>query len=78
MPESILAGFFLDSADFEDNGFKRRRHGLVHRLRLMTFDFALGQLRANLKDIAARSQDLAGLSGTAIPWLRNLTGWAKT
>jgi hypothetical protein len=47
-------------------------------LRLMTFDFALGQLRANLKDIAARSQDLEGLSGTAIPWLRNLTRWAKT
>jgi hypothetical protein len=46
-------------------------------LRLMTFDFALGQLRANLNDLAARNHDLANLSGTAIPWLRNLTRWAK-
>ena len=46
-------------------------------LRLMTFDFALGQLRANLNDLAARNRDLANLSGTAIPWLRNLTRWAK-
>ncbi|HUJ37497.1 MAG TPA: FUSC family protein [Hyphomicrobium sp.] len=46
-------------------------------LRLMTFDFALGQLRANLIDLAARNHDLANLTGTAIPWLRNLTRWAK-
>ena len=46
-------------------------------LRLMTFDFALGQLRANLNDLAARNHDLANLTGTAIPWLRNLTRWAK-
>jgi hypothetical protein len=42
-------------------------------MRLMTFDFALGQLRSNLKDLADRAQDLAGLSGSAIPWLRGLS-----
>jgi uncharacterized membrane protein YccC len=42
-------------------------------MRLMTFDFALGQLRSNLKDLADRAQDLAGLSGATIPWLRGLS-----
>jgi uncharacterized membrane protein YccC len=42
-------------------------------MRLMTFDFALGQLRSNLKDLADRAQDLAGLSGSTIPWLRGLS-----
>jgi uncharacterized membrane protein YgaE (UPF0421/DUF939 family) len=44
-------------------------------MRLMTFDFALGQLRANLKDLADRTHDLAGLSGSAIPWLRSWRAW---
>ncbi len=45
-------------------------------LRLMTFDFALGQLRQNLKDLADRAHDLAGLSGSTIPWLRSWRAWA--
>jgi hypothetical protein len=42
-------------------------------MRLMTFDFALGQMRSNLKDLADRAHDLAGLSGSTIPWLRGLS-----
>jgi uncharacterized membrane protein YccC len=42
-------------------------------MRLMTFDFAVGQLRSNLKDLAERAHDLAGLSGSTIPWLRGLS-----
>jgi hypothetical protein len=41
-------------------------------MRLMAFDFALEQLRGNLQDLAARSEDLASFSGTAIPWMRGL------
>jgi uncharacterized membrane protein YccC len=40
---------------------------------LMTFDFALGQLRSNLEDLADRAQDVADLSGATIPWLRGLS-----
>ena len=46
-------------------------------MRLMTFDFALGQLRLNLKDLADRTHDLAGLSGSTIPWLRSWRAWAR-
>jgi len=46
-------------------------------MRLMTFDFALGQLRSNLKDLADRTHDLAGLSGAPIPWLRRWEAPAK-
>jgi uncharacterized membrane protein YccC len=72
-----LSAIERDVAQMRERG-ELRALPLDDVLRLMTFDFALGQLRANLKDIAARSQDLEGLSGTAIPWLRNLTRWAKT
>ncbi len=41
-------------------------------IRLMTFDFALGQLRANLKDLGERSRDLAGFAGAPVPWMRSL------
>jgi len=53
-----------------------RALSLEEVMRLMTFDFALGQLRSNLKDFADRTHDLAGLSGTTIPWLRNWRVWA--
>jgi hypothetical protein len=72
-----LSALELDIGQMRERG-ELRALPLDEVLRLMTFDFALGQLRDNLKDIAARSHDLAGLSGTAIPWLRNLTRWAKT
>ncbi len=41
-------------------------------LRLMTLDFALEQLRQNLKDVANRSHELNKLAGSRIPWRRQL------
>jgi uncharacterized membrane protein YccC len=41
-------------------------------IRLMAFDFALGQLRLNLRDLAARSQELASFAGTSLPLIRTL------
>jgi uncharacterized membrane protein YccC len=46
-------------------------------IRLLAFDFGLGQLRANLQDLAARSEDLAGFNGAAIPWIRRFRALAR-
>lgn len=46
-------------------------------IRLMTLDFAVEQLRQNLKDVANRRKELVRLAGSRIPWgrqLRRLTG----
>ena len=43
-------------------------------IRLMAFDFALGQLRLNLRDIAERTPELAAFAGSTFPlirWLQN-------
>lgn len=37
-------------------------------MRVMTFDFALEQLRQNLKDLASRNKDLVKFAGSRIPW----------
>ncbi|MDH4983939.1 FUSC family protein [Hyphomicrobium sp. D-2] len=42
-------------------------------IRLMAFDFALGQLRLNLRDLADRSAELDALAGTTLPFLRPFT-----
>jgi uncharacterized membrane protein YccC len=49
-------------------------------IRLMAFDFALGQLRLNLRDIAERAPELAAFAGSTYPLIRRLQGlWsAKT
>ena len=36
-------------------------------MRVMTFDFALEQLRQNLKDLANRNKDLALFAGVSVP-----------
>ena len=41
-------------------------------IRLMAFDFALGQLRLNLRDIAERTTELAAFAGSTFPFLRRL------
>lgn len=46
-------------------------------IRLLAFDFALGQLRGNLQDLAGRSEDLAAFTGAAIPWMRRLRGLVR-
>jgi hypothetical protein len=43
-------------------------------IRLMAFDFALGQLRLNLRDIAERAPELAAFAGSTYPVLRWLQG----
>ncbi len=71
--EEALAALQQDVAGMRERG-ELRALALDDVIRLMTFDFALGQLRSNLKDLADRSRDLAGLSGSTIPWLRDLRG----
>jgi uncharacterized membrane protein YccC len=41
-------------------------------MRLMTFDFALEQLRQNIKDLAKRSKDFTQFVGRPVPWTRRL------
>jgi uncharacterized membrane protein YgaE (UPF0421/DUF939 family) len=41
-------------------------------MRLMTLDFALEQLRQNLKDVANRRHELIRLAGSRIPWRKRL------
>ena len=41
-------------------------------IRLMAFDFALGQLRLNLRDIAERTPELAAFAGSTFPIIRRL------
>lgn len=43
-------------------------------IRLMAFDFALGQLRLNLRDLADRAPELAAFAGSTFPILRRLQG----
>jgi uncharacterized membrane protein YccC len=43
-------------------------------IRLMAFDFALGQLRLNLRDIAERAPELAAFAGSTYPLIRRLQG----
>lgn len=41
-------------------------------MRVITFDFALEQLRQNLKDLANRNRDLVRFAGSRIPWTGRL------
>lgn len=41
-------------------------------IRLMAFDFALGQLRHNLRDLAERSQELASFAGSSFPLMQRV------
>jgi uncharacterized membrane protein YccC len=45
---------------------------LEEMARLMAFDFALSQLRGNIKDLSERGNDLAAFSGSSLPWLRGI------
>lgn len=55
-----------------------RAHGETRKLtmdeviRLMAFDFALGQLRLNLRDLAERAPELAAFAGSTYPLWRRL------
>ena len=43
-------------------------------IRLLAFDFALGQLRLNLRDLADRETELAAFAGSTFPLLRRIKG----
>jgi len=51
-----------------------RRMPMDDAVRLMTFDFALEQLRQNLKDLANRSKDFTRFVGTPGSWMQRLRG----
>lgn len=77
MVESALTALELEMSQMRQRG-ELRAMPMDDVIRLMAFDFALGQLRGNLQDLTDRSKDLAGFSGTAIPWVRSLRGLAKS
>lgn len=54
-----------------------RRMPMDDVLRLMTFDFALEQLRQNIKDLAKRSKDFTRYVGQPVPWARRLRSLTK-
>lgn len=68
-----IAAFEQAMLDMRRTG-KLRAMGMDEVTRLMAFDFALGQLRLNLEDLADRSRDLAGFSGSALAFIRKLQG----
>jgi len=63
---------------FEHHMEEMRARGEIRALamddiiRLMAFDFALGQLRLNLRDLAERAPELAAFAGSTYPILRRL------
>jgi hypothetical protein len=61
--ESAIAALEGDLADLRKAG-SLRPLAMDDFARLMTFDFALGQLRDNLRDLRERSRDLAELTGS--------------
>lgn len=73
-----LSGVEVALADFEHRTEELRARGAMRGLsmdemiRLMAFDFALGQLRLNLRDLAERAPELAAFAGSTYPILRRL------
>jgi uncharacterized membrane protein YccC len=61
--ESAVAALEADIADLRTTG-SLRPLAMDDFARLMTFDFALGQLRDNLRDLRERGRDLAELTGS--------------
>jgi uncharacterized membrane protein YccC len=77
-----LSGVESALADFEHQMEEMRARGDTRALtmdeviRLMAFDFALGQLRLNLRDLAERAPELAAFAGSTYPLLRRLQSLA--
>lgn len=73
--ESALATIEYEMEAMRTRG-ETRRLLMDDVIRLMTFDFALGQLRLNLRDLAERSPELASFAGSTFPLFRRLQGIA--
>ena len=69
--ESALAAFEHRMEEMRARG-ETRDLSMDDIIRLMAFDFALGQLRLNLRDIAERTPELAAFAGSTFPFLRRL------
>ena len=69
--ESALAAFEHRMEEMRARG-ETRDLSMDDIIRLMAFDFALGQLRLNLRDIAERTTELAAFAGSTFPFLRRL------
>lgn len=69
--ETALAAFEHHTEEMRARG-EMRALSMDDVIRLMAFDFALGQLRLNLRDIAERTPELAAFAGSTYPILRRL------
>jgi len=69
--ETALASFEQHMEEMRARG-ETRGLPMDDVIRLMAFDFALGQLRLNLRDLAERSPELAAFAGSTFPILRRL------
>jgi hypothetical protein len=76
LPDLSRVEIALDAIEKQIEGI-RARGGLRELtmddvIRLMAFDFALGQLRLNLRDLAERSTELASFAGSTFPFVRRV------
>jgi uncharacterized membrane protein YccC len=69
--ETALASFEQHAEEMRARG-GMREFSMDEIIRLMAFDFALGQLRLNLRDIAERTPELSEFAGSTYPVLRRL------
>jgi uncharacterized membrane protein YccC len=69
--ESALAAFEHHTEEMRARG-ETRGLPMDDVIRLMAFDFALGQLRLNLRDLAERAPELSAFAGSTYPLLRKL------
>lgn len=69
--ETALAAIEQKTEEMRARG-ETRGLAMDEVIRLMAFDFALGQLRLNLRDLAERAPELAAFAGSTYPILRRL------
>lgn len=69
--ETALASIEHQLAEMRARG-EMRALTMDEVIRLMAFDFALGQLRLNLRDLAERVPELSAFAGSTYPILRRL------
>jgi len=72
--ETALAAIEHDIEEMRARG-EMRVFTMDETIRLMAFDFALGQLRLNLRDLAERTPELSAFAGSTYPLWRRLQSW---
>ncbi|HWK32780.1 MAG TPA: FUSC family protein [Hyphomicrobium sp.] len=71
--ETALAKIVQGMEDMRAKG-EMREMPMDDVIRLLAFDFALGQLRLNLRELAEREAELAAFAGSTFPLLRRIKG----